>query len=519
MKKYIKKITYDIFIRISFHIIYTVCISALPYAIKNLIDSGFHKELSSTLKWVLIYAIFALLGMISQYITQKRAWKTDQKLFEYLRSDLFKTIISKNPYSFYSKEIGTYITTLNDEVSYCTEYFEYIIQCVEAAISLFTYAVFLFLLDYRIALIIYFSAAFSAIVPKLTGNKYSKKRKTLIDDTAAYTAKVIDLLNGYPLVNFETFKNISRRHKTVLNKMEASRYNFGKYNSFVNVTNGIVMYMIDTAVLATIAVLLFTNNITAGTATASISYIQSFMFPLRTIIDNISGIKSVNDIKRRIIKEISDFFPIIPDKINLIYAISCKNVCYKYDNFSINNFSYTFKKGKKYAIVGPSGCGKSTLLNLLTGLICPSLGEIKIDNLPVNYWLCKNSIVYLKQKNHIYVENYENNVTIFNSFANISHKYITQEKLEFLSQFSDCTLSSGGEQQLISFVRALNSGCDVLIMDEPFSALDPDTEMKICKALCNDKDKTLIMVTHNENKDFLKLFDDIVYLKNIEGTI
>ena len=72
---------------------------------------------------------------------------------------------------------------------------------------------------------------------------------------------------------------------------------------------------------------------------------------------------------------------------------------------------------------------------------------------------------------------------------------------------------------MISFVRALNSGCDVLIMDEPFSALDLDTEMKICKALCNDKDKTLIMVTHNENKDFLKLFDDIVYLKNIEGTI
>lgn len=109
------------------------------------------------------------------------------------------------------------------------------------------------------------------------------------------------------------------------------------------------------------------------------------------------------------------------------------------------------------------------------------------------------------------------NISVYGSFGNnfnfeFISKYIPREKLRKLIDTSDCSTLSGGEKQLLSLIRAILSGKDILLFDEPFSALDKKIEVEVSKNILNMRDKTIIMVTHNEDKDFLRLFDCIIYL-------
>ena len=71
---------------------------------------------------------------------------------------------------------------------------------------------------------------------------------------------------------------------------------------------------------------------------------------------------------------------------------------------------------------------------------------------------------------------------------------------------------SGGEKQLVNYLRAILSGKEILLLDEPFSAMDKNMEKYVCSKLLEMEDKTIIMITHNVEKDFLDNFDDIIYI-------
>lgn len=196
--------------------------------------------------------------------------------------------------------------------------------------------------------------------------------------------------------------------------------------------------------------------------------------------------------------------------------IKCNNVSFKYDDYIIKNFSHTFEKNKKYAIIGESGKGKSTLLNLINGNLSCTEGNITIDGKEVSYRFCNQLIMYLTQKSHIFSENFWDNVSIFDSFnKNIlenDNKYIPSNKVDTLLKSENNNELSGGEKQVVNYLRAVISGRDILLLDEPFSAMDKVMEDYVCNKLLEMKDKTIIMITHNVEKDFLDKFDEVIYM-------
>lgn len=531
MKQYLYKVRLEIFVRLFFHLIYTGAIVALPYIIKNMIDCKYTNGIQDVIWWIGIFVSCIIIGTAAQYVTQKSAWKLDRKFFKALRQDLFSAIIRKKPDRFRDREIGDYSSMLNNDVNACGEYVEYIMQICESVIGFVIYAVYIFLLDYRLAVIIYVTAGAALFLPKLTGKKLSGKKQMLLLHTGTYTTKVLDLLKGYPMVSRDTCSSISNRHKRAVGEMEDARYDYGKFKTFTNVLNGSIMYIIDISTFAVIAVLLFQRNITAGAATAAIAYIGDFIYPLRTMIDSISDVKSVAGVKNAIMEEVGE--PPFPDREPVCFEkeICLKNVCFHYDNFSIRNFSYVFEKGKHYAIIGESGKGKSTILNLITGNLVPDSGEIRIDGKTASYELCSDLMFYVNQHSHIFMESFEDNVSVFGSFgmdqapasdsagpgADVKipdwiSDYIPEDKLEYMLDNSDCSNLSGGEKQLVNLIRALMSERVILILDEPFSALDKKNEWMAGKKLMELRDKTIIMITHNEQSSFLEMFDEVLYM-------
>lgn len=518
MKKYFKNVKNEIIGRLFFHLIYIVAIAGLPYVIKMMLDSDYANGITDVVGLIVLFVALIFIAMSAQYLSQRISWKLDTKFFLLLRKDLFSSIIKKSPKEFKSKDIGDYSSMLDNDIAACGEYINYIMLIVESIFGIITYAVYLFLLDYRIAILMYVCTGLMIFLPRLTGKKLSTKKQSLLNITGNYITKVIDLLKGYPLVNNKTSEAIANRHESSLDKMETARYDYGKFKTFVNVFNGSVMYLINISTFIIIAILLYRREISVGIATATFSYIGGFSYPLRTIIDSISDLKSVKGVKNKLVDEIAKTHVSEHVYDDFRENIRFNDISFKYDTFELNNFSYQFEKGKKYVIIGDSGTGKSTILNLLTGFIEADTGSIELDHKKLTRDMSNNLIFYLTQDSHIFMEDFWENITIYDSFKKNEEflEHIPEDRRDAIMGAKDCSKLSGGEKQLVNIVRAISSGSSILALDEPFSALDYRTELAVCEKLLALKDKTIILITHNQQEEYLSMFDEKIVTGKIE---
>ena len=171
--------------------------------------------------------------------------------------------------------------------------------------------------------------------------------------------------------------------------------------------------------------------------------------------------------------------------------LEVKNLCYSYHTLegetqALLDISFDVKDGEFFAIVGPSGCGKSTLLSLLCGLISPEEGTILIDGLPREE--SHAAIGYMLQKDHLFEwRSILSNVSLGLEIQNRLDEEAKAELLRMLdtyglSQFRDAKPGqlSGGMRQRAALIRTLALKPDILLLDEPFSALDYQTRLEVC---------------------------------------
>lgn len=516
MKKYICKIAPKLVIRILFHIVYIVAIASLPYIIKSMIDEDYSSGTQKVIFYIGIFVLMIAIGMLAQYITQRTAWRVDYDLYKEVRGDLFLSIIKKNTIEFQKKDIGEYTSMLENDVNALGEYVGYCLDVAESVISLITYAVFIFLLDFRIAIVIYIVTFVTLFLPKVTAKTLANKKNNLLKETGKYISKINDLLRGFQIINNETEKGFLKRYNKSLNEMEESRYQYGTYKTFVNVFNGTMMYIIDISAFAVIGVLLATGNITVGVATATITYIREFSAPLRGVIDSISSVKAVSGVKEKLLEEIERRYS-RGKIIDFSKEIVFKNVCVDYKEFEVKDFSYKFEKGKKYAIIGESGSGKSTILKLLMKSVQADSGSIMVDGHDIQELDMSSIIGYMNQDTHIFAENFEDNVKVFGSYSEERFQKVKKKlgnnMLDFLFQKTECNKCSGGEKQLIAFFRTLMAEKRLIILDEPFGALDTKKEKIVTEILLKDE-RSVLMVTHNISPEYLKQFDYVIRMES-----
>ena len=215
----LKKFKKFIFLRIFFHFVYILAIASLPTVIKYMIDDSYSNGIYDVVKLTGIFVLLIVIGMGAQYISQRSAWRLEKEFNLYFRENLFSVIICKEPTDFNKNSIGDYNSRLNNDIASCAEYLEYTMMIFESLISFIIYAIYIFILNYKIAIIIYLVALIVLYPPNLTANKFSKKKKKLLDDTASYNSKIIDLLSGYAFINCFTYKNINKNYEISLSKL------------------------------------------------------------------------------------------------------------------------------------------------------------------------------------------------------------------------------------------------------------------------------------------------------------
>lgn len=193
---------------------------------------------------------------------------------------------------------------------------------------------------------------------------------------------------------------------------------------------------------------------------------------------------------------------------------------------ALTDISFSVKKGEFIAIVGPSGCGKSTLLSLIAGLLKPESGKILFPMLSDGE---KPKVGYMLQHDHLFEwRSIYKNVILG---LEINH-LCTPEKLVKIEQylknyglwdFKDMRPSelSGGMKQRAALIRTLALEPELLLLDEPFSALDYQTRLQVSADIGNiirAEKKTALLITHDLS-EAISLSDRVVVLSDRPATV
>ena len=187
--------------------------------------------------------------------------------------------------------------------------------------------------------------------------------------------------------------------------------------------------------------------------------------------------------------------------------IELNQINYQYDDFKMH-FNMQIAAQEKVVIVGPSGAGKSTLLSLIAGFIFPSSGQIILNNQNMTQTLPgKRPVSMLFQNNNLF-----DHLTVEQNIAlgiKPSLKLTTFEKQNIADMLAKVGLSgfnerypnqlSGGQRQRVALARCLIQHRPILLLDEPFSALDQALRFEmlaLVNHICDEFDLTLLMVSH-----------------------
>ena len=212
--------------------------------------------------------------------------------------------------------------------------------------------------------------------------------------------------------------------------------------------------------------------------------------------------------------------------------LEVKDVSLSYHSLSgetaaLSNISFELMPEEFLAIVGPSGCGKSTLLNLISGLLDAEQGTILMDGKP----LCKGStrIGYMLQKDHLleWRSIYRNillGLEIRKELTSQNLAYADEMlKLYELDKFKNCRPSqlSGGMRQRAALIRTLVLRPELLLLDEPFSALDYQTRLNVSDdigKILKKQRKPAILVTHDIS-EAISMADRVLILSRRPATV
>lgn len=213
--------------------------------------------------------------------------------------------------------------------------------------------------------------------------------------------------------------------------------------------------------------------------------------------------------------------------------IAFENVTKKYinDQVAVKAINLEIKKGEFFVLIGPSGCGKTTLLKMINRLIHLTEGTIRINGKRIsdyNIHELRWNIGYVLQQIALFPHmTIEENIAVVPELKKWSKPQIQQRVRQLLemvglepdkySQHKPTELS-GGEQQRVGVVRALAADPEIILMDEPFSALDPISRTKLQDDLLELQQtiqKTIVFVSH-DMQEALKLGDRICVMKDGE---
>ena len=208
--------------------------------------------------------------------------------------------------------------------------------------------------------------------------------------------------------------------------------------------------------------------------------------------------------------------------------ITIKGLSFAYpksDHYLFKSLNLEFSPGEAISLLGPSGCGKSSLLHLMAGLNFPSKGSVSINGKTVSGPSSKVNLMLQKATLYPWLTVFQN-AAFGLKLQKLNKKSIEETVLPLLELVKLDHLAnrnvrqlSGGQQQRVALARSLSTSPSVMLLDEPFSALDTFTRIELqneIRQICKTNNITLVIVTHDFD-EAIRMSDRIFMMTNKIG--
>ncbi len=481
---------------------------------------------------VMIYT-FALLitESVFKWIYEVMSYKFVAKMSLDTKIYIFNNLIKQDIESFYNNDVGDKISILTNDINTIEiEYFRTFLNLVKSGfLFLFAFGT-IFYVSYQMTIALMILSIISFVFGNIPMKNLKTFKEKFSNSQSEYTARTSEYFNGYETIKvFGLEKFISKvfynNSKNVYDKGLA----YQKRYSLVTMISYFFGGFTFLGGFVCGGYLAYRGFITLGQMIVCVQLTNHIVNPLMFAIESYGKFKSVdkilNKIENTLISEENVETTEIKDFNN---KISLEDVSFKYDDKKVlENISFDFEKGKKYALVGLSGSGKSTLMKLISKRIKANEGKICIDGTDLDE-ISRNSIINListiNQNVFLFKGSIYDNITLFSkdySEEKVKDVILKAELGKYLDRLYDKELISenannlsGGEKQRISIARSLIKDTKIILADEILSSLDNEIAFSIEKGLLELENITLISVTHRLIKENLKQYDKILVLKD-----
>jgi len=494
-----------------------------PYLLKITVDDYITiKNYDGMLVFIVIMTGVLFLEVFFQFSFIFYANWLGQRVIYDLRKELFRKMIGFKMVFFDNSAVGRLVTrAVND---------------IETIASIFSQGLFMIIADFLKMLIVVgvmlsvswkLSLIVLAVLPVIlfATRKFQKAMKFAFDEVRTQVANlntfVQERISGIHIVQlfvrehqeYQSFQQINEKHKNAW--LKTVWYNsifFPIAELSTSITIGLLVWYGGLSIIAQ------ENGITLGSIFLFIQLTQMLLRPLRQIADKFNTLQMGMVAVQRV------FTLMDTDSQDADYSshtakyikgeISFENVVFSYkeDETVINNISFNVSAGETIAIVGATGAGKSTIINLLSRFYDINHGSIKIDGKSIKKYKLsslRSAIAVVLQDVFLFADTIQNNISMWDSA--ISEKDVMEAAKhigidKFISKLPGKlqydvkergAMLSGGQRQLIAFLRAYLSNPSILVLDEATSSVDGETEELIQIATDRlTKGKTAIIIAH-----------------------
>lgn len=506
-----------------------ILILPMPLLQKYIIDEVIlKKDLVLVLKISIVFIIIAIMQIFISVKYNIKYNKFVQITLFNFRNDIFNKlyrISADNLKKFHSNYIVNRIFNDSDQLQGFI--LGLVFNNIQDIFKFIAGSIITLLIDYRITLALYLLIPFGIILYKF----FKKKLYTYSYDTKNTTNILYSKLNE-SISMIETVKKnswVAAEQTKFKNNFFVFLESFMKYISASTVFTSLASSLnfigtIVVLILGTVEII--KGRLTFGGLLAITSSIQYIINPIYELMDTLgnyqNALASYNRLQEIInIDDEKDGNIIISE----IENISMQNLKVKYyDKVIFEKFNHEFNKNNIYVVIGESGSGKTTLANLILRCICPSEGQIRINDKNIKDISIKSlheNISLVEQEPRMFNDTIYNNITYglkdihMDEIIALCDKIQILEFINKLPQKFDTVISensnniSGGEKQRIVLCRALLKKSSVIILDEPSSALDKNNTVKLVNILNNIRsNKIIIVITHSNN--FNDIADEII---------
>lgn len=494
----------------------------LAFAMGNLSNAAVSKDIAYLFRQggVAVVCLLLILGLQLLAVYTRKLFA--RKCVTELKRDVYRKLLDCEPKEFHQMGESYFMNLLQVDVdTVYKDYFSVLGTIVGYAVEILCSAAALMFVSVRIFVIFMLVSSLPPLVLHLLKKHMAKVRTDYSQSAEHYVSVMKEFIQGLDTIIFFQkgrifFEKMEHEDKKLERaRMENDVTHIG--GTAVSKSVGMIAHIVC-MIAATYFIV--TDHLEIGVLITSTQLLNFIFSPFHVMNSQIASLRSTKTIRQK--------FERVLELAHDTATEDCRGGDIVFENVELSygervlfeDFSYTFAQGKKYAVIGRSGIGKTSIAKALTRFLTPSCGSIRIGTqeiAAIRRESLLKYILYVPQSVFLFSGSVPENITLFSgeekaaceigSHVGLSHELLAK------TEVGDMGASvSGGEKQRIAIARALLKNPEVYIFDEPTSGLDPILAARIEKYIMDIQGKTVIVITHNWDKENLERFDGVIEL-------